>query len=63
MSAVRNSPWRESRFARSELTDQELMDRIFELQEEAGVAPMKTIAAEPSEPVPAASRPLLYPVR
>jgi hypothetical protein len=51
----------------SELTDQELMDRIFELQEEAGIAAMKTIAAEPGEPVasgvPVATRPLLYPVR
>src|SRR4051794_22493738 len=28
----------------SELTDQELMDRIFELQEQAGVAPMKTVS-------------------
>jgi hypothetical protein len=50
----------------SELTDQELMDRIFELQQEAGVT-IKTIAADPREPiasgVPVASRPLLYPVR
>jgi hypothetical protein len=29
-----------------EMTDQELMDRIFELQEEAGLAPMKTIPAD-----------------
>jgi hypothetical protein len=27
------------------MTDQELMDRIFELPEGAGVAPMKTISA------------------
>ena len=33
----------------SELTDQELMDRIFQLQEEAGYAPMKTITAEAEE--------------
>src|SRR5947207_14653638 len=30
----------------SELTDQELMDRIFQLQHEAGFAPMKTITAD-----------------
>src|SRR5215217_3579360 len=34
----------------SEMTDQELMDRIFELQEQAGLTPMKTIAAEVQGP-------------
>ena len=33
----------------SELTDQELMDRIFELQEETGLARMKTIGNAPGE--------------
>ena len=30
----------------SEMTDQELMDRICELQEEAGLAPIKTISGD-----------------
>jgi hypothetical protein len=62
--------WHSGSIARrdvSELTDQELMDRIFELQEEARHVPMKTISADPSEPVtsavPVANRRLLYPVR
>ena len=32
----------------SEMTDQELMDRICELQQEAGLAPMKTISPDGS---------------
>ena len=51
----------------SEMTDQELMDRIFELQEQVGIAPMKTITAEAEESAvaaPAASTPrLVYPAR
>src|SRR5215213_1317705 len=52
----------------SEMTDQELMDRICELQEQAGLAPMRTITAEVQEPAapayPAASTPrLIYPAR
>src|SRR5215212_2101138 len=30
----------------SEMTDYELMDRIFELQEQAGLTPMKTITSD-----------------
>ena len=50
----------------SELTDQELMDRIFELQEETRLAPMKTITGPGEEPVPSlapsgSTRRLVYP--
>jgi hypothetical protein len=46
----------------SELTDQELMDRIFELQEEAGVAPMKTISSNPNDPL-SSTVPFVSPAR
>jgi hypothetical protein len=52
----------------SELTDQELMDRIFELQEETGLARMKTIGnaagEETGTPTPTGTLPrLVYPAR
>src|SRR4051812_23367142 len=50
----------------SELTDQELMDRIFELQEEAGVPRMKTLSADTNDPIaslPGSPQRLLYRVR
>src|SRR4051812_25747329 len=49
----------------SEMTDQELMDRICELQEEAGLAPMKTISATSDPAASAVVSPgqLVYPGR
>jgi len=51
----------------SELTDQELMDRIFELQQESGPGPMKTIPDNsdtgPSAASFAGTPRLLYPAR
>jgi hypothetical protein len=51
----------------SEMTDQELMDRICELQAEAVLPPMKTISSDSSDTglaTPAGSTPrLVYPAR